>query len=215
MTTRRIKFYKNTIDRDDPQYRQKHYYAHWQPLWAILGLILCTLLMFFSGWAAIYELSAKSIGVDPSDSIADLVASYLGVSLLSLFRQQSVCYISSLLVHTYTTFHCNSRIRNHRRRFHIHSISTTGFILPSLIFESIQPLIFLTIFLSYKYLKGTRVRSMDDMRDVWFVKDVPNEDTQAAVDDTPRINRWSASAPRTSKSGKAKRRCLEFLKWIR
>ncbi|KAL8951015.1 MAG: hypothetical protein Q9222_002991 [Ikaeria aurantiellina] len=74
-----IKFYNKTIDRDGQGYRDKHYRAHWQPLWAILGLTLCTLLMVFSGWAAIYDLSVKSPDVDRGDSIVDLVASYLGV----------------------------------------------------------------------------------------------------------------------------------------
>lgn len=70
------------MDRDSPFYRVRHYRAHWQPLWAILGFILCTLLMLFSGWSAIYNLCAKSAGVDWGDSVVDLVASYLGVSLL-------------------------------------------------------------------------------------------------------------------------------------
>lgn len=38
--------------------------------------------MLFSGWAAIYDLSAKSRGVARRDSIIDLVAAYLGVSQL-------------------------------------------------------------------------------------------------------------------------------------
>lgn len=44
--------------------------------------------MLFSGWAAIYDLCAGSPGVDWRDSIVDLVAAYLGVSLspfISLF----------------------------------------------------------------------------------------------------------------------------------
>ncbi|KAL8810969.1 MAG: hypothetical protein Q9223_001992, partial [Gallowayella weberi] len=73
-----IKFYKHTLDRDKDTYREKHYRAHWQPLWAILGLVLCTLLMIFSGWAAIYDLVAKSPGVNRTDSIVDLIAAYLG-----------------------------------------------------------------------------------------------------------------------------------------
>lgn len=77
----RIKFYKRTIDRDSPFYRLRHYRAHWQPLWAILGFTLCTLLMLFSGWSAIYDLCVKSAAVDWRDSVVDLVASYLGVSL--------------------------------------------------------------------------------------------------------------------------------------
>ncbi len=49
-------------------------------MWAILGLVLCTLLMLFSGWAAIYDLCARSPGVDRGDAIVDLAAAYLGVS---------------------------------------------------------------------------------------------------------------------------------------
>lgn len=69
------------MNRDGADYKKRHYRAHWQPAWAILGLVLCTLLMLFSGWAAIYDLCAKSPGVDRGDAIVDLVAAYLGVSL--------------------------------------------------------------------------------------------------------------------------------------
>jgi len=62
-------------------YRRKHYRAHWQPLWAILGFVLCILLMLFSGWTSIYELCVENPGVARRESIVDLVASYLGVSL--------------------------------------------------------------------------------------------------------------------------------------
>ncbi|KAL9584770.1 MAG: hypothetical protein Q9203_004530 [Teloschistes exilis] len=79
-----IKFYKRTIDRDSPFYSLRHYRAHWQPLWAILGFVLCTLLMLFSGWSAIYSLCAKSSGVDWSDSVVDLVAFYLGPIIFAL-----------------------------------------------------------------------------------------------------------------------------------
>ncbi|KAL8681430.1 MAG: hypothetical protein Q9186_002435 [Xanthomendoza sp. 1 TL-2023] len=111
-----IKFYKNTLSRDSTDYRRKHYRAHWQPLWAILGLVLCTLLMFFSGWAAIYDLVAKSPGVNLADSIVDLIAAYMG------------------------------------------------------------PILFFAILIGYKMVRHTRIRSLDDMRDVWFVRDVPDEE---------------------------------------
>lgn len=74
-------FHHVTMDRDGKAYKSNHYRAHWQPLWAILGLLLCGLLMFFSGWSAIYDLVARSKGVSTTDSIVDLVASYLGVSI--------------------------------------------------------------------------------------------------------------------------------------
>ncbi|KAL8708758.1 MAG: hypothetical protein Q9220_006400 [cf. Caloplaca sp. 1 TL-2023] len=82
--TAAIKFYNRTIDRNGKGYRDKHYRAHWQPLWAILGLALCTLLMIFSGWAAIYDLSAKTPGINRGDLIVDLVAAYLGARTLKL-----------------------------------------------------------------------------------------------------------------------------------
>ena len=37
--------------------------------------------MIFSGWAAIYDLVARSDGVNRRDAIVDLVAAYLGVSI--------------------------------------------------------------------------------------------------------------------------------------
>lgn len=58
-----MKLFPNTIDRDKPYYRNKHYRAHWQPMWAIIGFGLCMMLMLFFGWAAIYDLCAKTKGV--------------------------------------------------------------------------------------------------------------------------------------------------------
>lgn len=85
------KYYKRTtINRDAEEYRDRHYRAHWQPLWAILGLVLCTLLMVFSGWSAIYKLCAESPGVDRGDAIVDLVASYLGVGSLPCWGIASI-----------------------------------------------------------------------------------------------------------------------------
>ena len=74
-------FYHRIMDRDGKMYKLNHYRAHWQPFWAYLGLLLCSLLMIFSGWAAIYDLCAKSAGVKRRDAIVDLVAAYLGVSI--------------------------------------------------------------------------------------------------------------------------------------
>ena len=74
-------FHHVIMNRDGKAYKSNHYRAHWQPLWAILGLLLCSLLMLFSGWSAVYDLVARSKGVERSDSIADLVAAYLGVSV--------------------------------------------------------------------------------------------------------------------------------------
>ena len=69
------------MDRDGKTYKLNHYRAHWQPFWAYLGLLLCSLLIIFSGWAAAYDLVAKSDGVKRRDAIVDLVAAYLGVSI--------------------------------------------------------------------------------------------------------------------------------------
>lgn len=75
-----MKIFKNTINRDKAYYKRKHYRAHWQPLWAIIGFTLCTLLTILLGWAAVFDLCAKSPGVTKRDSIVDLITSYLGVS---------------------------------------------------------------------------------------------------------------------------------------
>ena len=81
LSFRRMTAYKEIIYRDGKVYREKHYRAHWQPLWAYLGLLMCSLLMISGGWAAIYDLVVGSPGVDRRDSIVDLVAAYLGVSI--------------------------------------------------------------------------------------------------------------------------------------
>ncbi|KAL8838574.1 MAG: hypothetical protein Q9176_004971 [Flavoplaca citrina] len=140
-----IKFYKNTLNRDSDYYRQKHYRAHWQPLWAILGLVLCSLLMIFSGWAAIYDLAAKSKNVPRADSIVDLIATYLG------------------------------------------------------------PFLFFTLLIIYKLFYGTRIRSIDDMRDVWFVRDASEKEEENGTARTTA--RARKAAPRN--------RFYEFLSWVR
>ncbi|KAI4244030.1 MAG: hypothetical protein L6R42_010584 [Xanthoria sp. 1 TBL-2021] len=141
-----IKFYSRTLSRDSVFYRQKHYRAHWQPLWAILGLVLCSLLMFFSGWAAIYDLVAKSENVNRADSIVDLIAAYLG------------------------------------------------------------PFFFFTILISYKLLFGTRIRSTDDMRNAWFVRDASEKEKEE-----------NGTAHTTSRNRKVvpRNRFYEFLSWVR
>lgn len=76
-----MKLFPHTIDRNKSYYKDKHYRAHWQPMWAYLGLILCTVLMLSFGWAAIYDLCAKTKGVTKEDSIVDLATAYLGPAL--------------------------------------------------------------------------------------------------------------------------------------
>ncbi|KAM0799181.1 amino acid permease/ SLC12A domain-containing protein [Usnea florida] len=73
-----MKLFPNTIDRNGDVYPRSHYRAHWQPLWAILGLVLCTLLAVTRGWTSIYDLCVASPGVSKEDSIVDLIADYLG-----------------------------------------------------------------------------------------------------------------------------------------
>ena len=95
-------FYYRIMDRDDKKYKLNHYYrAHWQPFWAYLGLLLCSLLVIFSGWAAIYDLIAKSEGVKREDAIVDLVAAYLGVSI-----QNIVHLVASLIMGKPVLFFC-------------------------------------------------------------------------------------------------------------
>ena len=74
-----MRLFPNTIDRNRPDYRERHYRAHWQPIWAIIGLVLCTLLIVSLGWGAVYDLCATTPGVTKQDSIVDLIAAYLGV----------------------------------------------------------------------------------------------------------------------------------------
>lgn len=75
-----MKLFPKTINRNRNEYTKMHYRANWQPLWAILGLVLCTLLVVTQGWAAIYDLCAASPGVSKEDSIVDIITAYLGVS---------------------------------------------------------------------------------------------------------------------------------------
>ena len=75
-----MKLFPMTINRNDDHYRKVHYRARWQPLWAILGLVLCVSLVVTQGWTGIYDLCAASPGVSKEDSVVDIVAAYLGVS---------------------------------------------------------------------------------------------------------------------------------------
>ena len=83
-----MKLFPNTINRDSDTYQDKHYRAHWQPLWAYLGLVLCVLLIISSGWGAIYDLCAKTEGVTKEDSLVDLTSVYLGVSHTGAIKVQ-------------------------------------------------------------------------------------------------------------------------------
>ena len=76
----RMKYYPNSINREEPVYKERHYRAHWQPLWASIGLTLCILLIIFSGWNAVFDLCNRSVHVPTRDSVVDLVFTYLGVS---------------------------------------------------------------------------------------------------------------------------------------
>ncbi|KAL9608804.1 MAG: hypothetical protein Q9167_006377 [Letrouitia subvulpina] len=87
---RAMNFFKDIINRDSDLYKQNHYRGHWQPLWAILGLVLCSLLMIFSGWSPIFDLVRGSKDVKREDSIVDLIASYLGVGHAITFETSSI-----------------------------------------------------------------------------------------------------------------------------
>lgn len=126
-------FHHVIMDRDGRAYKSNHYRAHWQPLWAVLGIFLCSLLLLFSGWSAIYDLVVRSKGIARRDSIVDIVAAYLGVSIS-------------------------------RGKF------------KSTVLNFLQPVLFFLIYLSYKWRYGTRFRSMNEMANVWFPANVPDED---------------------------------------
>ncbi|KAK0508794.1 hypothetical protein JMJ35_009070 [Cladonia borealis] len=98
-----MKLFPNTINRDNGPYRDKHYRATWQPLWAYLGLVLCVLLVISSGWGAVYDLCAKTKGVTKEDSLVDLTASYLLPALfISVYLGYKVIYKTS--IKPYTSF---------------------------------------------------------------------------------------------------------------
>ena len=85
-----MKYFPNTINRESEAYISRHYRAHWQPLWAYLGLVLCSLLVITSGWGAVYDLCAKTNGVTKEDSIVDLTIAYLGVSHTVAIKVQKI-----------------------------------------------------------------------------------------------------------------------------
>ena len=82
LTENSMKSWSQFIERDSEAYRQRHYRAHWQPIWAIIGLVLCLLLVIFGGWNAVFELCSGSHQVPARDSIVDLIFIYMGVSCL-------------------------------------------------------------------------------------------------------------------------------------
>ena len=75
-----MKAWSHDIERDSKAYQDRHYRAHWQPLWAIIGLVLCTLLVIFGGWNAVFELCAGSLRVPTSESVVDVILIYTGMS---------------------------------------------------------------------------------------------------------------------------------------
>jgi hypothetical protein len=88
LTPPRMRRYERLINRDGEYYMRHHYRAHWQPMWAVIGLVSCTLLMAFSGWSAIYDLCKVRLVdgievsvVDEGGSAFALVAAYSGVIL--------------------------------------------------------------------------------------------------------------------------------------
>lgn len=64
---------------------------------------------------------------------------------------------------------------------------------------SMQPFLFFTLLVGYKLAKHTRLRTIGDMSDVWFVKD-SGED--------------AAEAPK-KRGRKRRNRFYEFLSWVK
>ena len=70
-----------------------YYRAHWQPFWAIFGLVGCIMIVIFSGWPAVYLLSAGEAfltqnHLKPKNYLAaDVAGAYSGVS--EFFRSRS------------------------------------------------------------------------------------------------------------------------------
>ncbi|KAI9805099.1 MAG: hypothetical protein M1825_000933 [Sarcosagium campestre] len=73
---------QDVFSRDDPAYEQKHYRASWQPLCAWFGLGGCSLIIFTSGWPAIYLLSERESLAEgikaPKYLIFDVIGAYIG-----------------------------------------------------------------------------------------------------------------------------------------
>ncbi|KAF2803245.1 uncharacterized protein BDZ99DRAFT_453470 [Mytilinidion resinicola] len=75
---------RQVYSRDRPPYTTKHYRAHWQPWWAYVGLIGSCLIVFFSGWPAIYILNSRHhLTADKQlktnvQLAADLIGAYAG-----------------------------------------------------------------------------------------------------------------------------------------
>ena len=76
-----MRYYPNEIIRDSDAYRHRHYRAHWQPIWAVLGLVMCLLLIVFGGWNAVYDLCSSQSNVLRDEVIVDLVFTYVGACL--------------------------------------------------------------------------------------------------------------------------------------
>lgn len=76
------------FSRDSKNYINKYYRAHWQPYWAIFGLFSCIMIVIFSGWPAVYLLSAGNTfltqnQLKPKNYLAaDVAGAYSGVSEL-------------------------------------------------------------------------------------------------------------------------------------
>lgn len=145
--------------------------------------------MLFSGWAAIYDLAAKSKNVPRADSIVDLIAAYLGVRpLLPIFTNPSSPQLPSSPAS-------------------LHPSDCTFLQLPLTQMRPYpQPFLFLTLLTTYKLLYGTRIRSIDDMRNAWFVRDASEKEEEE-----------NGTAHTTARARKAapRNRFYEFLSWVR
>ena len=87
--------YPNDIDRNSQGYQKKHYRAHWQPVWAYLGVTLCSMLLAFGGWSAIFNLCDRGGQVSVRDSVIDLTFTYTGVGHLCICSITIILQFSS------------------------------------------------------------------------------------------------------------------------
>ena len=112
------------FSRDHPLYAKRYYRAHWQPVWAWIGLVGVSLIILFSGWPAIYIMVARrTLATDTllkSNALlaADLIGAYSGVSPMSvdLHRKMSTDVTQPILfisVYVFFKLKWKTRLRSY------------------------------------------------------------------------------------------------------
>ncbi|KAL8990444.1 MAG: hypothetical protein Q9169_008121, partial [Polycauliona sp. 2 TL-2023] len=80
------------------------------------------------------------------------------------------------------------------------------------------PTIFITLLLLYKFTIGTRIRSLNDMRNAWFVRDA-TEKEGVGDGDGEEQEESGTTGLETGANGRkrkgARGRVIEFLSWVR